>query len=218
MLDNGFFGFGNGGVTLDTVNNFDFAIIKKEVETIRQDFAKATDAGNYLIGHLENSFDLEISKPTIERTVKNIINQDENLQKVYTKALGIVPSEMVAKHDLSLDKCWVNFQQKYEFQPMHDHSGVYSFIIFYQIPFEIQEEIKSSPGKKANQQLNGMLNFHYTDYAGIISTMTIPADKNWVGRIIVFPASLKHSVYPFYSSDDYRITISGNLSLVHKEI
>ena len=30
-------------------------------------------------------------------------------------------------------------------------------------------------------------------------------------KIIMFPAGLNHVVYPFYTSDDYRITISGNV-------
>ena len=31
-------------------------------------------------------------------------------------------------------------------------------------------------------------------------------------RKLLFRAHLNHIVYPFYSSDDYRITISGNFS------
>jgi hypothetical protein len=29
--------------------------------------------------------------------------------------------------------------------------------------------------------------------------------------MILFPAKMMHTVYPFYSSDDFRISISGNL-------
>jgi len=217
MIEDGFFGFGNGGVTLNTINDFDFANIKKEIEKIKLNFSVANDASNYLIGHLENSYDVIESKPTIERIVKTIIKNDNNLQETYKKALSILPAEEVNSVDLCLDKCWVNFQQKYEFQPIHDHSGVYSFIIFYQIPFDINDEKIFSPGKKANENLSGMLNFHYADYAGVISSMSIPADKHWEKRIFVFPAKLKHSVYPYYSSDGFRITISGNMTLTTKE-
>ena len=37
-------------------------------------------------------------------------------------------------------------------------------------------------------------------------------DKSWEGVMILFPADTAHQVYPFYTSDDYRISISGNLT------
>ena len=64
---------------------------------------------------------------------------------------------------------------------------------------------------ETNDQISGQLCFHYVSSDGRVATMNIPADKNWAKRIIVFPAYQMHSVYPFFSSDDYRITISGNL-------
>ena len=119
---------------------------------------------------------------------------------------------------LKLDGCWINFQKKYDFQPMHDHAGVYSFIIFYDIPYDIEEEKAASPCVQGGDaRVNGHLEFHYVDYKGRICTMSIPADKNWHGRLIIFPADLKHSVNPFYSSDEYRITISGNLAFEYQE-
>ena len=42
--------------------------------------------------------------------------------------------------------------------------------------------------------------------------MVLPIDKAWEGTMILFPSSLNHNVYPFYTSDDYRISISGNLN------
>ena len=33
------------------------------------------------------------------------------------------------------------------------------------------------------------------------------------GTMLFFPAMLKHQVYPFYNSDEDRISISGNISL-----
>ena len=31
-------------------------------------------------------------------------------------------------------------------------------------------------------------------------------------KAFIFPAALQHSVYPFYGTDEYRITVSGNLA------
>ena len=41
----------------------------------------------------------------------------------------------------------------------------------------------------------------------------IPIDSTWEGHIIMFPANLQHCVYPFYTSDDTRISFSGNILL-----
>ena len=40
---------------------------------------------------------------------------------------------------------------------------------------------------------------------------SIPVDKSFEGKMIMFPASQYHAVYPFYTSDEERITVSGNL-------
>jgi hypothetical protein len=43
---------------------------------------------------------------------------------------------------------------------------------------------------------------------------TIDVDKSFEGKMLMFPNSAYHTVYPFYTSDDYRITVSGNLDIV----
>ena len=46
---------------------------------------------------------------------------------------------------------------------------------------------------------------------GQIVSHAVPVDKEWEGKMALFPASLNHQVYPFYTSDEYRISISGNV-------
>jgi len=43
------------------------------------------------------------------------------------------------------------------------------------------------------------------------NNVLVEVDKSWEGTIIMFPAFLHHMVHPFYTSDEYRISISGNL-------
>jgi inosine/xanthosine triphosphate pyrophosphatase family protein len=45
----------------------------------------------------------------------------------------------------------------------------------------------------------------------------IENDKTFEGKIAFFPSKLSHCVYPFYSSDDVRISISGNIKLDSKK-
>ena len=114
---------------------------------------------------------------------------------------------------MTLSGLWVNFQQKYEFNPSHNHDGVYSFVIWHKIPYLISDEIKNSPGKNANKVLAGHFEFNYTNSLGNIWQETLPVDKTWENTICIFPSEMIHSVYPFFTSDEYRITSSGNISL-----
>ena len=53
--------------------------------------------------------------------------------------------------------------------------------------------------------------FIYTTILGEIGGFAIPVEEGWEGRIVMFPSKLLHQVYPFQTSDGYRISISGNL-------
>ena len=55
------------------------------------------------------------------------------------------------------------------------------------------------------------LQFLYIDSLGQIQTHQVKVDKSFEGKILFFNAKQNHCVYPFYTSDDYRITISGNV-------
>jgi hypothetical protein len=210
IAQDGLYQFGNGGIYVNTLLDFDFLALAKEIEEIRNDFLGSVSATGQLIGQLENSFDIVKSRSLIERvTVKNALEHNEMVN--HWDKFKINFAQENRNVSLQLGGCWVNFQQKYEYQPMHDHSGIYSFIIFYNIPFMLDEEDKVAPGRNANDRVSGRVNFHYSTYNGKISTMTLPVEKGWEKKIIVFPAELMHSVAPFFSSDDYRITVSGNL-------
>jgi hypothetical protein len=52
---------------------------------------------------------------------------------------------------------------------------------------------------------------HNANLAGNIETVKYPVDKTWEQRMLIFPAKLSHCVYPFYGTDEYRITMSGNI-------
>ena len=99
---------------------------------------------------------------------------------------------------------WINFQQKNEFNPLHTHSGALSSVIFIDIP----EEIAKEKTVATNMPCNGQLEFVYADdgfnYTGTYKV--IPKTK----QIYLFPASLRHTVYPF-TSDVERVTLSFNV-------
>jgi hypothetical protein len=109
---------------------------------------------------------------------------------------------------LYLQGLWLNLQKKYEFNPLHKHGGVYSFVIWHTIPYNIDDEIKMFKTKHSKAS---MFEFGYVDTLGLQQFESIPVDKSFEGLICFFPAVLHHGVYPFYTSDDRRISIAGNM-------
>ena len=43
---------------------------------------------------------------------------------------------------------------------------------------------------------------------GQLESVTTNMDKSWEGKLLMFPSLLHHQVYPFYTSDGIRITVS----------
>jgi hypothetical protein len=99
---------------------------------------------------------------------------------------------------------WFNIQEKHEFIPNHTHNGIASFVIWVNIPYDLKQELLV--GEHAST-----FSFTYSSIIGGIKNKIIPIDKSYEGKIIMFPASLQHCVYPFYTSNDCRISISGNI-------
>ena len=59
--------------------------------------------------------------------------------------------------------------------------------------------------------MNSLFEFIFIDFLGRLASSRIDVDKSYEGTLIMFPSALNHTVHPFYTSDDYRISISGNL-------
>jgi hypothetical protein len=104
---------------------------------------------------------------------------------------------------------WVNFMEKHEFNPPHSHGGDLSFVMFIQVPYNIEDEFQVF--KNGAAPCAGMFHFMYCNIFGHICSEQIPVDKSYEGSMFMFPSLLKHGVFPFYTSDKHRITIAGNL-------
>jgi len=112
-----------------------------------------------------------------------------------------------------LNKAWVNFGRKTEFNPPHSHTGVMSFVIWLDIPYDINEEMELPHVVESFAPLAGHFMFQHVNTFGTISPEVLPVDKNMNDMIVVFPSGLIHQVFPFYTSDEYRISVSGNISI-----
>ena len=185
--------------------------IKASVDEIQNDFTKATPRNQYLAGQIDKEYETNLT----HKATQYIKWAVEEYSKVNPYYLNNIYEQFHPIPNLKYDGyAWVNFQEKYEYNPIHDHSGVFSFVIWYQIPFYRENEIKygAGKGKIPEENRNGDFQFLYP-VGGVVGHKPLFIDKNMEGYIAVFPSKLNHMVYPFYTSDDYRITISGNIHL-----
>jgi hypothetical protein len=185
--------------------------IKAEIEKVSRSRDATTSFSKHLIGQIENEFVLSETKDILFPLLNELAEEYDN-QFAYTSVLKQTvkqPSEQIKGY--SLDSYWVNFQKKHEYNPLHLHGGVFSFVIWIKIPYDLEEELNHANSKNAITRRNSTFSFQYNDILGASSDYIINVDKSYEGKMIFFPAKLWHSVCPFYTSDEERISVSGNL-------
>ena len=192
------YGFGNIGYLVHDVPQQILDILDSEIKNA------TTPHNSQLAGNIEKEFNLAKCIPEVE-------DYFCYLSLEFKKAFQYNPRGVGNNSKLYLQDLWVNIQEKHEFNPVHNHAGLFSFVIWHDIPYYIQEELELSPGKHSNNNLAGHFEFQYINSVGEITTLPVPADKTFNGKICFFPAQMMHCVYPFYS-EGKRITISGNVN------
>lgn len=210
--DNDFFQFPNLGMMMSQLPYDIFCDLKKEIKKIK-DNTDTPELKGKLAGNIERSYDLIHCKKSVENYVLNkLLEYDSKFN--YLSSINNLNGNL----PLVLESLWVNFQKKHEFNPNHNHSGVMSFVIWIEIPYDIKEEISSGSGKNSNNNLSSVFQFTYCDILGHIINYPIYVDKSYEGKIMIFPNKLLHCVYPFFSSDEYRISVAGNVSINAKDL
>jgi len=179
----------------------------KQLKKIIKD--KSIEANQELIGNIEEEYSLDKYISLIEPYLLKTIMMQPKLIKIVNERYDCNSVNKPFK----LKNLWVNFQKKNEFNPIHNHSGIFSFIIFIKIPFLIEDQLKISPGRKASNNLPGVLQFLGFDQFRPLVFHNFFVDKKWEQSMLIFPASYAHCVYPFYKVNDYRITVSGNIKI-----
>ena len=122
------------------------------------------------------------------------------------------------RHPYRMAHWWVNYQYKHEFNPIHYHSSTYSFVIWMKIPVSYKEQCKKEIVNASNNKTVASFQFIYNDILGKMRTHQIGLEPEDEGRILFFPSSLQHQVYPFYDCDEPRISVSGNVGLNHNRV
>lgn len=201
--------FPNNGVIIDRLPENLYNELMIKIEEMQSNFEKQEKYNNRLVGHIQHQFQFDSCIPILNDYILELTKTHAEYFNMQHLA-EVSPSQKL-KIAYQLETLWINFQKKYEFNPMHIHTGAYSFVIWMKIPYNIEDEKKLFADTLEEDRAPSNFNFYITDIFGKIRDHTINVDKSKEGCIVLFPASLSHSVNPFYTSDGYRISISGNV-------
>ena len=168
------------------------------------------DASGQLAGRIKKQTHLD---DVISDTVKvQILN---HCSTFYEKTAGVkIPLESI-----HLDSIWSNIQEAREYNPIHQHTGNFSFVIYTRNDLEdlSVEELQD------NEYDNKIVDYeNQKPLAGLIELFY--GEGNWMnwtsfthvpkrGDILIFPSWLRHTVYAHYEAGKIRISVAGNVSL-----
>jgi hypothetical protein len=82
------------------------------------------------------------------------------------------------------------------------------------IPTRWIEQNFSNDVKSSTKPVRSSFTFTYTNILGEIVTYEYRLNPEDEGTILFFPGKLNHQVYPFYNSDEVRVSISGNIDIL----
>jgi hypothetical protein len=184
----------------------DFKWLKKACIKAKKESLKHN---NSLVGHIKEEYKITKCTNSFNKFLNIECTSHANFLNFLNK-LNILSN---AK-PYYLDSFWCNFMKKHEFNPVHTHEGLFSFVIFVQIPYSLKKEENYFGEVRAKEEIQtSKFNFLNTDHHGRIITTSVNVDKSFEGKMIMFPSHQTHLVYPFYTSNKYRITVSGNIKL-----
>ena len=161
-----------------------------------------SDAKPQLIGHVDKSINIkDIGDLFLFNTINPLINE-------FSTTFKYKHENIYKEHPYFLKDFWVNYQHQHEYQPIHNHGGAYSFVIWLKIPTDYEEQNKDNT---ANSKLNGVFEIQYLNILGETCMYRYQLTKKDEGTMLFFPARLLHAVYPYYNCEEERVSISGNV-------
>lgn len=182
--------------------------LSAEIDDIRAGTATNSNAKLGIVGRPIDGVIIKQSLPALEPFLLERI-------KVYDKAFDYINGLdwLTSSLPFEFSNVWLNFQYKHDYVPPHLHSGILSYVIWVKIPYDIEAERAQFPTQSGEQNTAAAFNFIYSDSIGRLKTHTLglTSDDEW--EMVMFPSSMMHYVNPFRTSNEPRISISGNIRL-----
>jgi hypothetical protein len=197
---------------VNIVNNVSDDVLSSEEKS------KKWDWSHHLVGKVSKEILIPItSKEEMEYLLKTVkqgcldyLNYmiKKNRNNPWTKMSN---GKKPTLNNIHLDHSWVVSQYAGEFNPFHHHNGDFSGGIYLKVPEGMNDEWAED--LQDHYPAKGLIEFAYGE------PQSFRCDnlkfKPEVGKFLVFPAWLKHLVYPF-SVEGERRMMSFNATVVNK--
>jgi hypothetical protein len=194
----------NIGLTTGQIPPEIYQDLNKEILDIHNDDRNIMKMNTSLAGQITKEYEISKSRQLLDPYL-------EKMGRTYQKEWDYYPKENLNK-DLKVESVWVNMQKKLEVNPLHNHDGTLSFVAWLHLPFKLEDERNMENCKMSRtKELTSTFQFVYNTALGTIANCPMFVESGWEGTIVMFPSKLLHIVYPFQTSDDYRVSIAGNL-------
>ena len=194
--------FPNLGYVRSSVVDSQLQGLKSWINTISED---TTTINHSHVGTIAREY--EIEDESAKQELSNILGP---MVQQYCTDMHFT----VEQRPMALTKAWCNLQTSGEYFAAHTHVGVFSFALWVQVPFTQADERAWREARGKSGRETASFQFHYTDALGRITPNVLEVDRSWENEIVVFPGEMMHSVTPYYSTDDTRIVVSGNVDYV----
>ena len=194
----------NLGFTQGNIPSEIYQALNQEIVDIHTNDKDIVRMNHSLAGQITKEYEITKSRQLLNPFL-------EEMGRAYQQKWDYYPKKNPNK-DLKVESVWVNMQKKLEFNPLHGHDGTLSFVAWLYVPFKLEDERNIENCKNSRTvELTSTFQFVYTTALGKIVNCPLFVESGWEAKIVMFPAQLLHIVYPFQTSDDYRISIAGNL-------
>ena len=182
-------------VLINNLNNYvDKIILDKEK-------AKSLDHGFKLAGNVKQEFKLE-----------NEFLKSSNLLNFLSggvqKWIELVEKKKISKFNVL--SSWIVRQFENEYNPLHFHTGNISGVCYTMLP----KDFGKPPQNKKGVNHNGHIQLAHG--ANIFNCKALELIKPEIGKFILFPNYMLHTVYPFYGPGERR-SFSFNADIAIKK-
>ena len=113
-------------------------------------------------------------------------------------------------HELAFSRFWCRASLDGDYQSIHDHQGIFTFVVWLTVPFEGADERQVQAGFRPEASDFVLV---YPDTCGQLQKRNFVLGKGAEGKMLFFPSDIIHIVYPHYTTQEYRIALAGDVAL-----
>ena len=178
-------------------------------------FKDLRPANKQLVGKIKNEHSLYYSGVNSDKqTSHNFLSQYvlDWFLSVYAEYLNI---KRIIPMEMKISSIWVNEMKDNEYNPIHIHQGSLftglSSVMILKLPSHYGEEYSAG-----DQPCNGKLQIIGNSNGQFASTDYQPELK--IGDFYIFPYDMRHTVFPFNSTNQVRRTLAANCDIRYDQV